>query len=184
MHFLNTLLLAACTLASLVAAENKVTFVNQDSTKRTIYFTPSIGCAEVKRLVVDGDSQGTATFPEAWIGNFYAVSEGAELTTGVIGEVTFQGWDGYTYFDVSTIVDAIENFDGVKELFPANKNTPMSGCQEYPCDNAYNQPDDIMTESTEETELICLIGTLSSSRKRGAVSERKTHEFVMGKRDV
>jgi len=177
MKFFSTLFLAAFTLATLASA-NTVTYVNQDSTQRTIIFTPNKGLASIPSLVIPGYGSQVATFPIAWVGNFYSVSKGAPITTGMLGEVSFNGFDNYTYFDVSAIVNPNDN-QGVKELFPKNLNSPLSGCQIFPCSNAYNKPNDIATLSTSECDLVCLIGNLPNERKRGLVS-RMSHEYVTG----
>lgn len=176
MQFINTLLLAATALASMAVADNIVHFVNQDSTTRTIYFTGNDGMEAYDALTLPGSGTAQQTFADGWIGNFYSVSEGAENTPGMLGELRFGGYAGATYFDVSAIVDDNDN-DGVKEIFPKNSNTPVSGCQSSPCTNQYNKSDDVATLSTDETELICLVGTLSSERRRGAVA-RLTRDFV------
>jgi len=177
MKFFSTLFLAAFTLVDLASA-NTVTFVNQDPTQRTIIFTPNEDLESISPLVVPGYESQIATFPTAWVGNFYSVSQGAEPVPGMLGEVGFNGYAGNTYFDVSAIVNPNDN-QGVKELFPKNLNTPLSGCQTFPCSNAYNKPNDIATLSTSECDLVCLIGNLSNERKRGLVS-KMSHEYVTG----
>lgn len=176
MQFINAILLAATALASMVAAQNTVQFINQDSTTRTIYFNPNSGLEALSELTVNGLGTATQTFPDGWIGNFYSVSDGAENTPGMLGEVRFNGYAGATYFDVSAIVNPNDN-EGIKELFPVNSNTPLSGCQTFPCSNAYNQADDVATLSTDSSALVCLIGNLSNSRRRGLVA-RVTHDFA------
>lgn len=165
MQFIATALTLAFMATQAVA--NSVEFVNQDSTTRTIYFTPQAGQASVDSLTVDGLGSGKATFPDSWIGNFYAVEEGAENTPGMLGEVSFAGY-GTTlaWFDVSAIVNPNDN-SNVKMIYPATGNTPVSGCQTFPCDNAYNTWDDVETQASPEADLICLIGNLSSKSKRG-----------------
>jgi len=167
MQFINTLLLAATALATLASAatdKNTVHFVNQDSTDRTIYFTPNAGLAYIPALSVPGLSTANATFPSAWIGNWHSVSSGAENKTGMLGEVTWNGFANANYFDVSAIVDPNDN-EGVKQIFPKNSATPVSGCTTFPCSNQYNKPDDVATLSTDENELICLLGNISNERR-------------------
>ncbi|KAF4624499.1 hypothetical protein G7Y89_g13673 [Cudoniella acicularis] len=168
MQLINNLLLAATALATLAAA-GSVNFVNQDGTTRTIKFTANSGLEAIPDLIIKGYGTATQDFPEAWIGNWYSVSEGAADVPGMLGEVRFNGYAGANYFDVSAIVNPNDK-DGVKEIFPKNSNTPVSGCQTFPCSNAYNQPDDIATLSTTDDELVCLLGNLSNERKRGLVS--------------
>lgn len=163
--------------AASVAATNTIDFVNQDSTTRTIYFTPSAGYATIANLDLAGLATETVTFPEGWIGNWFSVSQGASVTPGMLGEIAWNGYMGSSYFDVSAIVNP-DDHNGVKMLYPKNSKTPLSGCQTFPCSNAYNQPDDIQTLSTTETELVCLVGNKSSSSRRHARSFLHSHAEV------
>jgi len=158
------------TLAALAAfaTANTVDMVSQDNVNREIHFTPQIGSPELDTIALAGGETKTATFPEGWVGNWYAVTEGtADPGKGMLGEIRWNGWQGLNFFDVSAIVDP-EDHHGVKELYPKNAKTPLSGCQEFPCDNCYNLPDDIATMSTTESELVCLIGDLSPTQRRHA----------------
>ncbi|KAH8649656.1 hypothetical protein BGZ60DRAFT_389592 [Tricladium varicosporioides] len=175
MQFINTLIAAATALVS-VASAGSVHFVNQDSTTRTIVFTPNAGLQSIPDLIIEGSATANQSFPTGWIGNWYSVSKGASRVPGMLGEVRFDGFAGATYFDVSAIVNPNDH-QGVKMIFPKNSNTPVSGCQNFPCTNAYNKWDDIATLSTPDSELICLLGSLSNERKRGMVS-RVSREFV------
>jgi hypothetical protein len=174
MQFLKALF-ATIALAS-VATAGSVHFVNQDSTERTIIFTPNAGLTTIPDLTISGSSTANQTFPTGWIGNWYSVSAGATNTPGMLGEVRFDGFAGATYFDVSAIVNPNDT-EGVKMIFPKNSNTPVSGCQSFPCANAYNKWDDIATLSTDDDELICLLGNLSNSRRRGMVA-KMSRDFV------
>lgn len=98
---LAALAFAAATLAS----ANTVTFQNQDDTTRTVVITPSDGSEQMDSVEVKGHGEAKVNFPHGWIGNAYAVSEGNNDTPGMLAEVTFQGWNDLTYFDVSAIVD-------------------------------------------------------------------------------
>jgi len=158
-----------------LAAANTVEFINQDSTTRTIVFTANEGLEAIPSLKITGLATGTATFPADWQGNFFSVSEGSAATPGMLGEVMFGGYAGATYFDVSAIVDP-NDIHGVKEIYPKESKTPLSGCQSFPCANAYNQPDDIQTLSTTETDLVCLIGTKTNNVRR------HPRDFVTGAR--
>jgi len=171
----STIFAAAAALAT-IASAGSVHFVNQDSTQRTIIFTQNAGLESISELVIPGLSTANQTFPTGWIGNWYSVSEGATNTPGMLGEVRFDGFAGATYFDVSAIVNP-DDTNGVKEIFPLNSNTPISGCQKWPCSNAYNKWDDVATLSTDSSELVCLLGTASTERRRGAVA-RMTRDFV------
>lgn len=174
MQFTSTILVAATALASAVAA-NSVHFVNQDNTERTIIFTAQEPLEKIPTLVIPGLGTGEATFPENWIGNWYSVSAGKEDIPGMLGEVRFNGFAGATFFDVSAIVNP-DDHEGVKMLLPKNSNEPVSGCQTFPCSNAYNKWDDIATLSTPDTELICLLGNLSNQRRRALA--RMPREFI------
>jgi len=176
MQFLSTVFLAASALASLAAAQNTLYFTNQDSTTRTIYFTAQAGLEEIAPLVVEGLATQVQSIPENWIGNCYSVSEGAPNVPGMLAEFSFNGYGGATYFDVSAIVNP-NDANGIKEVFPKDSNTPLSGCQTFPCSNAYNQWDDVATLSSTDTNFVVLLGTLSNERKRGLVA-RVAHEFV------
>lgn len=179
MQFINTLLFTATALVSLASASNVVHFHNQDSTTRTIYFTANAGLEEIAPLTISGlNTIENVTFPTGWIGNWYSVSEGAANVTGMLGEVLFNGYAGATYFDVSAIVNP-DDHDGVKIIKPLSSDTPLSGCQTSPCSNEYNEADDVATLSTTDTELICLLGTLTES-KRATRQKRFDHEFVTG----
>ncbi|KAE8449557.1 hypothetical protein EG329_007887 [Mollisiaceae sp. DMI_Dod_QoI] len=175
MQFFSTFFAAAAALATLASA-GTVHFVNQDSTQRTIIFTQNAGLEAIPELVIPGHSTINQSFPTGWIGNFYSVSEGATNTPGMLGEVRFDGFAGATYFDVSAIVNPSDT-NGVKEIFPLNSNTPISGCQVFPCSNAYNKWDDVATLSTDSSELVCLLGTASNGRRRSLIA-KMTRDFV------
>jgi len=174
MQFSTTILFAATALASLVAS-NAVHFVNQDATERTIIFTAQAPLQPIPSIVIPGHGTGKAEFPAEWIGNWYSVSAGKENIPGMLGEVRFGGFAGQTYFDVSAIVNP-NDIDGVKMIMPKNHDEPVSGCQSFPCANAYNKWDDIATLSTEDTELLCLLGNLSNTRRRSLA--RMPREFI------
>jgi hypothetical protein len=189
-------LAAILSSAAMAAAANTVTFVSQDSTKRTVYFTASPGSSDVKTIVVPGRASVTVSIPHAWQGNWYSVSEGATNVPGMLGEVAFNSWGGTTFYDVSAIVNPNDKI-GVKKLYPASTpkasltNTLVtSGCDLFPCDNAYYLPDDVQTKATQETDLICTLGTSSSTAARAAAPEAEaddavapvfTRDWVLGK---
>jgi len=166
--------------ASAVAvAANTVTFISQDSTHRTIVFTPNAGYPTLPDVNVEGHATVTAEFPQGWIGNWYSVSDGSSRIPGMLGEVAFQGWNGLTYFDVSAIVNANDHV-GVKELWPKSSNSPTSGCKVFPCNNAYYLPDDVQTKTTPETDLVCTLGG-SGYSKREEEEGNVERRFVLGK---
>lgn len=166
--------------AALVAA-NTVTFLSLDDTKRTVFFTPTKGHSELDSITVSGGANVTKDFPQEWIGNWHAVAEGVTNTgEGMLGEVTFQGWLGKTYFDVSAIVIP-EDKDNVKEMWPLEAEYPTSGCDTFPCDNAYYEWDDVQTKVTEETDLVCTLGEGSSPLSSRDAPEAFSHKYVEGK---
>ncbi|CZT49458.1 related to dnase1 protein [Rhynchosporium secalis] len=168
MQFFSTIF--AATALATIASAGSVHFVNQDSTQRTIIFTPSAGLESLPELVIKGSETANQTFPTGWIGNWYSVSDGEENNPGMLGEVRFDGFLGATYYDVSAIVNP-NDVNGVKEIFPLHSNEPVSGCQTFPCSNAYNKWDDIATLSTDGGDLVCLLGTVSNERKRSLISK-------------
>lgn len=175
MQFFSSLFLAFASLA----AAGTVHFVNQDNIQRTVVFTEQVGLQTYANLVIPPLGTAAQEFATGWIGNWYAVPDGSPLEVpGMLGEVRFDGFAGATYFDVSAIVNP-NDVDNVKMILPKNSDAPISGCQSFPCSNAYNQPNDIATLSTTDSELICLLGNLSNDRKRGLVA-RMRHEFVEG----
>ncbi|QSZ32793.1 hypothetical protein DSL72_002372 [Monilinia vaccinii-corymbosi] len=176
MQFTTSILAAVAALASITSA-GTVHFVNQDNTTRTIIFTPNPECDQLASITVGGHSTAIQTFPHQWVGNFFSRSAGASNNEGMLGEVCFDSWGGLTYFDVSAIVSP-NDVVGVKELFPLASGTPISGCQEFPCANAYNKPDDIQTQATHETELVCLLGNLKSSKR--SVGRKFNRDLVTG----
>lgn len=153
----STTFLSAFLATATLTLANSVTFVSQDSTDRTIVFTPSHGHDEVSSIEVAGNGEEKATLPDDWEGNWYAVAKGKDDEPGMLGEVAFGGYGGDTYFDVSAIVNKDDN-SGVKEIYPAESQDPKSGCKEFPCDNVYVESDDVQTKSTKETDLVCTLG--------------------------
>lgn len=174
MQFFSTIL-AAAALATLTSA-GSVHFVNQDNTQRTIIFTANLGLESVPELVIPGMATANQTFPTGWTGNWYSVSKGKPNVPGMLGEVRFDGFAGASYFDVSAIVNPNDD-EGVKMIFPMHASHPVSGCQTFPCSNAYNKWDDIATLSADGNELVCLLGNLSNERKRSAIS-RMPREYL------
>jgi len=174
MQFFSTIF--AATALATIASAGSVHFVNQDSTERTIIFTPNAGLETIPELVISGSQTANQTFPTGWIGNWFSVSKGEPNVPGMLGEVRFDGFAGATYFDVSAIVNP-NDVNGVKEIFPLHSSTPVSGCQTFPCSNAYNKWDDIATLSTDGGDLVCLLGTVSNERRRGVIA-KMSRDFV------
>lgn len=147
-------LIASAALSSAAS----VSFWTLDNAQRTIYFTSNPGSSNIDTVTTAPGKNTTVTFPDTWQGNWYAVKEGTDNTPGMLGEVNFGSWKGLTYFDVSAIVNPNDK-DNVKQLFPASSYEPMSGCENFPCNDAYYLPDDIQTKATMESDLICTLGS-------------------------
>ncbi|KAI9149301.1 hypothetical protein HJFPF1_11352 [Paramyrothecium foliicola] len=142
----------ALVASAAVSSAASVTFWTLDNTERTIYFTPHPDSANLDPVVVSAAENKTVTFPDTWGGNYYAVSAGEPNVPGMLGEVLFGGWNGLTYFDVSAIVTPGDHHN-VKQMWPAGSKTPMSGCEVFPCNNAYYLPDDVQTKVTHEVDI-------------------------------
>jgi hypothetical protein len=156
MHFA-TSALALLGSAAALASANKVTFRTVDDVKRTVYFTANDNQHFLDPVDVDSSEDTTVDFPDSFVGNFYAVPKGGNNSPGMLGEVQFGGWNGKTYFDVSAIVDATDKTN-VKVMYPAQSKCPTSGCDHFPCDNAYYVWDDVQTKVTEEDHIITVLG--------------------------
>ena len=153
MHFTTAVL--ALLGSAAVSSAASVTFTTLDDVTRTVYFT---GSAEIDPVTVSNSGDVTVSFPDTYNGNFYAVQDGQENAPGMLGEVTFAGWGGITFFDVSAIVNPNDK-DNVKQMWPASALTPVSGCEVFPCDDAYYAPNDVQTKATDETDLVCSLGS-------------------------
>jgi hypothetical protein len=177
MRFSFTVVLAS--LAALVSAQTTVEFVNQDTITRTIYFTQQEDLASIDPVTITRLTNYTVLFPPSWAGNWFSVSKGADVVPGMLGKVTFNGWDGLTWFDVSAIVNP-NDLNSVKTISPKYSGTPYSGCESYVngCDNAYYSPNDIQTKSTPKSDLVCTLGNMiSTSKPKG---RRHTRHFITG----
>lgn len=151
---------SAMTLVATAAVSQAatVTFWTLDTIQRTVYFTGNAGQPTMEPVKVNGQQNTTVTFPDAWIGNFYAIQDGKDNIPGMLGEVAFSGWNQLNYFDVSAIVDP-KDHDNIKQMWPATQAWPMSGCEVFPCDNIYWLPDDVQTKVTNENDLMCTLGS-------------------------
>ncbi|KHO01471.1 uncharacterized protein MAM_00472 [Metarhizium album ARSEF 1941] len=159
MHFATTALGLLASAAAASAAS--VTFVNTDGLSRSVIFTPSPGSDNIETLAIDNFQNKTVQFPDSWEGNFFAHQKGQDAKPGMLGEVRFGGWNGLTYFDVSAIVNP-DDKENIKQMWPANKKSPTSGCHKFPCNDAYYLPDDVQTKVTDEVDLKCSLGTGTS----------------------
>ncbi|TLS26517.1 hypothetical protein PpBr36_05532 [Pyricularia pennisetigena] len=145
---------------TLAAENNIITFMSLDSTDRTVMFTSSAGKEQLPTISVPAGQTVDVVIPYGWIGNYFAVSKGVDHVpgSGVIGEVAFNAFEDKTYFDVSAIDDPSDG-NGLRMLWPASEHRKTSGCWgDYPCDNAYREPDDRQTKVTEDKHLIALLG--------------------------
>ena len=159
MKFATALIALAASAASAIAGT--VTFKTLDSIERTIYFTPSPGSSQLASITVSNAKQSTVTFPDGWVGNYYAVQKGAANKPGMLGEVKFNGWNGLNYYDVSSIVDPTDK-NNVKQLYPVgeeNNKDAWSGCETFPCNDCYVLPDDVQTKVTTIDDLIQTLGS-------------------------
>jgi hypothetical protein len=175
--------LASFLAAAGLAVANTVTFKSLDDTERSIIFTPNAGMPAIDTIKVPGGQDATVEFPQGWIGNWYSVSEGASDVPGMLGEVAFNGWNDITFFDVSAIVNPNDH-NGVKEMWPAKGETPTSGCTVFPCNNAYYVWDDVQTKATQETDLVCTLGTGSLTRRNVQNDESQPtfkRDFINGR---
>jgi hypothetical protein len=150
--------LMALVASAAVSSAASVTFWTLDNIERTLVFTPNPESAPLETITVSGAQNTTVQFPDAWVGNWYAYQTGQENKPGMLGEVQFGGWNGLTYFDVSAIVDPSDH-DNVKQMWPAVSLSPMSGCENFPCDNCYWLPDDVQTKVTNEVDLWTTLGS-------------------------
>lgn len=191
MQFFTTIASAALGLATLASAANTILFINQDNNTRNIVFTSEadLGLAPMPNLVIPGYGSANQTFPNGFIGNFYSFNNGSDDVPGTLGELRFNGWDNLVYFDVSAIVNP-DDHEGVKMLYPLGmslkeSSTPMSGCNTVgtvSCLNQYNAWNDIATQATESSDLVCLLGNKNetgdaSKSRRGQSSRRNVELF-------
>jgi len=174
MQFL-TFALAATTGAILsVLADNTITFLSQDGLDRTITWTHNPGCADIAPTRVHGGTNVTVDIPLGWVGNFFAVADGEPHRPGMLGEVAFQAYAGATFFDVSAIVEPGDKA-GVKQLWPAVSEEPVSGCIVFPCDFAYYVWDQHgQTRATHETDLYCSLGTSADVWASAGQNQRRS----------
>ncbi|KAI0835329.1 hypothetical protein F5Y06DRAFT_299747 [Hypoxylon sp. FL0890] len=181
-----TQIAAFAAAAATLANANSVTFINQDDTTRQVIFTPSSGYPAIDTITIQGNQQSKIDIPISWVGNAYAVREGAAQVPGMLAEFTFQGWNDFTYFDVSAIVNPTDT-DGIKQIFPASQlestvKSLVSGCIVFPCATAYYAPADIQTVTTKETDLVVTLGNSANVASRevqeGALVPR---HYVLGK---
>lgn len=151
-----TSVLALLSSAAIVSA-GKVTFWTLDDVVRTVYFTSNEDKFPMDPVTVSSAENTTVEFADGYVGNYIAVPEGEPKKDGMLGEVQFGGWNGLTYFDVSAIVNP-DDKTNVKQMWPAESQSPMSGCEVFPCDRAYYVWDDVQTRVTSEEHLFTSLG--------------------------
>lgn len=177
MQFSKAVLVAATALAATVAADNTAQFSNQDSTTRHIVFTPSDGSEKLDEITVQGNSNVSQQFPQGWTGNAYTYNDGEPNVAGLLAEFRFNGYGKSNFFDVSAIVNP-KATDGVIMMYPSQSKTPVSGCMTTSCSNQYNQPDDIATLSSTESDFTVLLGQRIKSARRG-INDVVGREYVV-----
>lgn len=161
--------LAIAALATAANADNTVTLKSMDKTDRTVVWTPSIGFAQIPNTKVPGGEDVDVSIPTGWTGNAYSYNCGADDKPGMLAEFAFDSWSSLTFFDVSAIVNPNDH-DGVYQMYPAESETPVSGCNSFACNNAYYLPDDIQTKAAVSNHMIVTLGSgpLNLSTKRDA----------------
>jgi len=139
-------------------------WVSQDGQGRVIYCTPSPGSAEIGPITLPAGQTITTYFPQAWIGNCYAVIDGEENKTGMLAEFCWDSYAGASFFDLSAIVNP-NDLNNIIAMMPGVGDTPMSGCLTGvgpDCNNIYRAPDDVQTKTTTQNYLKVFIGLASS----------------------
>ncbi|KAF5877872.1 putative dnase1 protein [Botrytis fragariae] len=141
---------------------NTLQFLSQDTKERTVFFTPNAGSAEVPSFFVPAssvDGNAVVHFPQGWSGSFKAVLSGESPDVPkVTGEITFQGWQGETYYTVSAVQNCCDN-SGIRSL-ASQFTSPISGCIEapFPCTASYSRPGDIQVKSSPDIDFMCILG--------------------------
>ncbi|KAJ4423809.1 hypothetical protein N0V82_001548 [Gnomoniopsis sp. IMI 355080] len=157
-------ILAVAALATVVSATNTVTLKSMDSTDRTVVWT---GTSSIEDTSVPAGETVNVTVPDGWTGNAYSYNSGATNTPGMLAEFAFNSYAGSTYFDVSAIVNP-DDTTGVYQMYPADSQSPISGCMNFACSNAYYLPDDIQTKATTSSTIVVTLGAgdVETSTKR------------------
>lgn len=173
MQFMNLAILASASMAS---ASNVVTFLSMDGVDRTVYWT---GTSSIADTTVPAGQNVTVSVPTGYIGNAYSVSAGATNTPGMLAEFAFDSFAGSSYFDVSAIVNPNDT-EGVYQMYPADSESPVSGCSSFACSNAYYLPDDIQTKSTTSKHIIVTLGAgpMAVSKLKDRENENFPREAV------
>lgn len=110
-----------------------------------------------------------AQIPDTWQGNFHTVADWDNCgnpRANVIGEITFGGMDGKTWFDVSAVNSHDDN-SGV-HFMSSRDWSAYSGCWHFPCPdvfNVWNSKDQV--KNTFDRELVVQIGYMGRVIGRG-----------------
>ncbi|KAK6615961.1 hypothetical protein H4I95_01113 [Botrytis cinerea] len=166
MSRLNSLVVLVISIFSLLTTVmgNTLQFLSRDSNERTIFFTPSDGSAGIPSFFVPANAVSTNSvvhFPQGWSGSFKAVLSGENSDVPKItGDITFQGWQGETYYTVSAVQNCCDN-SGIRTLAP-KFDSPTSGCIQapFPCTESYSKPGDIQVQSTPAVDFMCFLGAV------------------------
>ncbi|KAF7959231.1 hypothetical protein EAE96_002746 [Botrytis aclada] len=163
---LNSLTIVVISIFSFLAPVmgNTLQFISQDTNERTVFFTPNAGSAELPSFFVPArsvDTNAVVHLPQGWSGSFKAVLSGENPDVPkVTGEITFQGWQGATYYTVSAVQNCCDN-SGIRYL-AAEYSGPTSGCIQapFPCTESYSRPGDIQVKSSPDVDFICILGEI------------------------
>ncbi|TGO13401.1 hypothetical protein BTUL_0070g00300 [Botrytis tulipae] len=155
MSRLNSLTIFVISIFSLLAPVmgNSLQFLSQDNIERTIFFTPNTGSAEVPSFFVPAIS-----VDGIWSGSFKAVLSGENPDfPKITGGITFQGWQGETYYAVSAVQNSCDN-SGIRALAPKAHGL-TSGCIQapFPCTESYSRPGDIQVKSSPDVDFISVM---------------------------
>lgn len=95
----------------------------------------------------------------SWSGSFKAVLSGENPDSPKItGDITFQGWQGETYYAVSAVQNCCDN-SGIRAIAPKVHGL-TSGCilAPFPCAESYSRLGDIQVKSSADVDFMCLLG--------------------------
>ena len=96
--------------------------------------------------------------PQGWIGTIHTVYSLHNChNPRIIAEVTFQGFAGLTYYDVSAVDNCCDNY-GIHWILTHSLTATPSCCVASPCSGSYTKPHDVQTKFTGEVDLIIWTG--------------------------
>lgn len=128
-------------------------------------WVPNAGQPAIHTPVLEPRTSQYVRLPYSWAGAIHAIySGGGEAACdrhAVIAELTFQGFEGKTWYDVSA-VDNLNDNTAVHYLYPEFCNDgPVSGCDTFPCSNSYYKdglPADDQGHATTCLDLVLAFG--------------------------